>query len=232
MTLRHIALFLIGLILFSNIFAQHQVEYLVAVNLNENNALNKLKELYLPIYQQLENVVICGVSKTNVTELQKLKLKFKIIDESPWSEKYYLISTKKNNKIKITFEWGQVLYKNDESILIKTSTPPFSNFNSLEYHMIEIFNTPKYIENENIIYNPEATIKTSTKTESIISAIHPDSIAFYIQSLQDFRTRYLFHPNRDSVANWIKQQFINPDNAIATKTLRHKEKNYKKLSQL
>ncbi|MGB5892946.1 MAG: M20/M25/M40 family metallo-hydrolase, partial [Ignavibacteriaceae bacterium] len=42
----------------------------------------------------------------------------------------------------------------------------------------------------------------------IVSAVNSDSVRYIIQRLQDFETRFLFASTRDSVAGWIKAQFL------------------------
>ena len=42
----------------------------------------------------------------------------------------------------------------------------------------------------------------------ITSTVNPDSVRFFIQSLQDFQTRFLLADTRDAVALWIKDQFL------------------------
>jgi len=42
----------------------------------------------------------------------------------------------------------------------------------------------------------------------LLNEINADSVRYYIQSLQDFGTRFLLAATRDSVAEWIKNQFL------------------------
>jgi len=43
---------------------------------------------------------------------------------------------------------------------------------------------------------------------TLISEINPDSIEYFMQSLEDYGTRYAFAPNRFEIANWLKEEFI------------------------
>lgn len=43
----------------------------------------------------------------------------------------------------------------------------------------------------------------------IVSAINPDSVKKFISGLQNFGTRYALVSNRDQIALWIKQQYLN-----------------------
>jgi len=42
----------------------------------------------------------------------------------------------------------------------------------------------------------------------LVNSVNVDSVLWFIQSLQDFQTRYALAPNRLAVATWIKNQFI------------------------
>lgn len=44
--------------------------------------------------------------------------------------------------------------------------------------------------------------------QSLISEINQDSVTYYIQSLQDFGSRFEYNDNRKEVANWLKNEFI------------------------
>ena len=42
---------------------------------------------------------------------------------------------------------------------------------------------------------------------SLISEINPDTIQYFMQTLEDFETRYALAPKRFEIANWIKDEF-------------------------
>ncbi|MCX6152337.1 MAG: M20/M25/M40 family metallo-hydrolase [Ignavibacteriales bacterium] len=48
---------------------------------------------------------------------------------------------------------------------------------------------------------------TDSLITSIVSEINRDSIRSYIQSLQDFKTRYAYCTNRDSISLWVSETF-------------------------
>jgi aminopeptidase YwaD len=58
-------------------------------------------------------------------------------------------------------------------------------------------------------FQPKHANPLDSLITSIIQEINPDTIRYYIQSLQDFGTRFLLASNRDSVSSWIYKQFIN-----------------------
>ena len=65
-----------------------------------------------------------------------------------------------------------------------------------------------YFKNERrIIPDQDFALNDSLITQ-ITSSVNPDRVRFFIQSLQDFQTRFLYAETRDSVASWIKYQFM------------------------
>ncbi len=44
--------------------------------------------------------------------------------------------------------------------------------------------------------------------EDLVDLVHPDSVMWFIQTLQNFQTRYALAPNRLAVATWIHNQFL------------------------
>ncbi|KUG25628.1 hypothetical protein ASZ90_004548 [hydrocarbon metagenome] len=45
------------------------------------------------------------------------------------------------------------------------------------------------------------------KIESVHSYMNVDSVTYYVQSLENFGTRFQYHENRKDIANWLKDQF-------------------------
>jgi len=45
------------------------------------------------------------------------------------------------------------------------------------------------------------------KIESVHSYMSVDSVTYYVQSLENFGTRFQYHENRKDIANWLKDQF-------------------------
>ena len=64
--------------------------------------------------------------------------------------------------------------------------------------------------NLNSITAAKTDILTSdTLISDIVSSINADSVKKFISGLQSFGSRFAYSPNRDQVALWIKQQYLN-----------------------
>ena len=70
----------------------------------------------------------------------------------------------------------------------------------------QLIENPIPFRNEKTL-NINNIITIDTTIANIVSKINADSVKFFIQSLQNFQTRFLLANTRDSVASWIKSQF-------------------------
>ena len=58
------------------------------------------------------------------------------------------------------------------------------------------------------IWNFDEFVLNDSTITIITSSVNPDSVRFFIQTLQNFQTRFLLADTRDAVALWIKNQFL------------------------
>lgn len=90
-----------------------------------------------------------------------------------------------------------------KNIIIKLTTPII---------VIIFFSLNVLSENNLKVRDPGQHQITNTPADSIITTllleINPDTIEYFMQSLEDFGTRYALAPNRFEVADWIKSKFI------------------------
>ncbi|MDD2229204.1 MAG: M20/M25/M40 family metallo-hydrolase [Candidatus Cloacimonetes bacterium] len=64
-----------------------------------------------------------------------------------------------------------------------------------------------------LLFSPQTSLpielnSNRTVIENLLTQVNPDSVLYFIQSLQDMQTRYALADNRLVVANWIKSQFL------------------------
>ena len=98
------------------------------------------------------------------------------------------------------------MYVHNESAIIKNPAS-IEKLRSEGFTVAHITENPITFKNEKIV-NINNISAVDTTIANIVSNVNADSVEFFIQSLQDFQTRFLFANTRDAVANWIKSQFI------------------------
>ena len=63
------------------------------------------------------------------------------------------------------------------------------------------------LDNGAVVGSPAFPASTDSLIASIVARVNPDTVRWFIQHLQDFKTRHANAANRDTVAEWIKAQF-------------------------
>jgi hypothetical protein len=181
--------------------------YLITVDSADIKGTDSFVELDLKVYQISGSALICGAS--NLPSLNSKNIPFNIIDEHAWSEKYYLISDKRGIAVKGDIPFGRELYRDERVVLVKTGDLSIEQIISLPYKITELFPIPLRFSPTKF-YPPVRKELPALRTEivQLLNEIDPDSLGYFIQSLEDFVTRYSFAPNRDEVAGWIENEFL------------------------
>jgi len=158
------------------------------------------------IYHITQNYLIAGITRTEEKKLKDQDLNFNIIDNEPWSQKYYLVSHPKDQNFSLNSNLGKIIFDKDNLIIIKTEQLDMNNAIKSRLMISELKQTALKLKNN--IYAPQSlNFRNRTDIDTLIDDIHPDSIGYVIQSLQDFVTRYTYHENRKEVSEWIQDRF-------------------------
>ena len=190
-----------------NLLAQTGPNYLVEISLSDSEKLNKLEELKIPVLHFMDESLITLLTLPKLNRVEELNINFRILDEKQANDRYYIVSS--SNQIDIGGEIAgeQIVFKGEGNSIIKNLNKSISDLvkkgiNIVELNGVNLFKNEKFV-----LPQTDFQLSDSTITE-IVSAVNPDSVRYIIQSLQDFETRFLFASTRDSVAGWIKAQFL------------------------
>ena len=205
--MKHLSLlFLLAVIFSFQISAQTTETYLISIDLNMVSDLNKIERLDLPVCQIFDNTLITKVTSEKILKFNELKISFDVIDNILPASDYYVISLKNKSTRASVPVSSNVVYINNESAIIKNPVS-IEKLRSEGFTVANISNTSTTFTNEKTV-NINSVTTIDTAIANIVSNVSTDSIEFFIQSLQDFQTRFLFADTRDAVANWIKSQFV------------------------
>ncbi|MCF7919650.1 MAG: M20/M25/M40 family metallo-hydrolase [Candidatus Cloacimonetes bacterium] len=100
--------------------------------------------------------------------------------------------------------WGRLICRIDNKFIIRNDQNPQLLIARQGYSCIHLEEINRA---ENIRHVPLESLRQRDEIDDIIALMNPDSIESVIQSLQDFGTRYCFHPNHLEVATWIMDKF-------------------------
>ena len=190
-----------------NLLAQTGPKYLVGISLSDSEKLNKLEELKIPILHFADESLITLLTLPKLSKVEELNISFRTLDEKQANDKYYIVSSSNQIDIASKIAGEQLVFNGEGNAIIKNLNLGISDLvkkgiNIVELNGVNLFKNQKFVL-------PQTDFQLSDSTIShIVSAVNPDSVRYIIQSLQDFETRFLFAPTRDSVAGWIKAQFL------------------------
>ncbi|MDQ7799217.1 MAG: M28 family peptidase, partial [Candidatus Edwardsbacteria bacterium] len=178
---------------------------LISVELPTAGSNKVWHQLNIPTYELIDNTAIAEVDEGQISLIKQRGYQINIIDQQPDLAKYVIVS----NIGRMPELAGNSIWKNDKTAIIKTL--PKDALRDRKYkHQIRPFNTKplgdrfwksvttKYVPLKNIPYDPFI--------QSLVDQVNADSIASYIQRLQDFQTRYLLSDSNYAAAEWIKQK--------------------------
>ncbi len=186
--------------------AQTNQYSLLSLDLNRVNDLNQIEKLELLVIHLFDDLLVTRADKNVIRKLKDLNIGFQIIDENISDAEYYLATPKKKSFHVDKPETGSIVFEKFNKFILK-NPGSIENLISSGYNIAKLSDSPVIFRNEKTFLN-SAYINVDTTISNIVSNINADSVEYFIQSLQDFQTRFLFANNRDSVSSWIKYQFL------------------------
>ncbi len=190
-----------------NLLAQTGPNYLVEISLSDSEKLNKLEELKIPVLHFMDESLITLLTLPKLNRVEELNINFRILDEKQANDRYYIVSSSNQIDIDNKIAGEQIVFKGEGNSIVKNLNLSISDLMKKSISIVEL-NGMNLFKNEKFVL-PQTDFQLSDSTiTNIVSAVNPDSVRYVIQSLQDFETRFLFASTRDSVAGWIKAQFL------------------------
>ena len=202
------SLLLVITILYVSLFAQIEETYLVNIDLSLYKDLNKLEELNLKVYYKDLNDLITVIDANQLRDLENKNLDFTLIDKNPVFDNYRIISANGNELDERATLFGHTLFQNSSIKVIKDYNLQPNNKYLSESELAKLSNNPGPFSNQKITKSSFASAMNDSAIFDIVSRINADSVAYIIQRLQDFETRFLMTNNRFDAAQWIKERFI------------------------
>jgi len=188
------------------IFSQVEKLYFTKINLDDKIDLNILEEYELKVFHITKNYLFTAISENKINELIDLGFQLEELDEIKANDKYFLISSKEKFDSDNSF-LSKKVYSEDSFVIAKNTGTMSERLLRENLLMVEL-NPNSTFKNIKTLLPESSTAVNDTIISNLVLAVNSDSVQYFIQSLQDFQTRFLFATTRDSVASWIKHQFL------------------------
>jgi hypothetical protein len=200
-------LFLLLLVCFGKIFAQETESYLISVSIKDDFINNKIESLRLPVIYINDDQLLTLISSEKLLDLEALGIKYSSLDQCTSTDKFYIISSKKDYDVASKMVSEQIVYNGINSVIVKNTSLKPEEASLIGFKLVAL-NGNNIYKNEKRIWDFDRLQLNDSLITQITSSVNSDSVRFFIQSLQNFQTRFLFANTRDAVAEWLKNQFM------------------------
>ena len=161
----------------------------------------------IDLFYHEDNFWLFEIEKTELKLLDKLGLKYQIIDAAGWSGEYYLLTPPERKALPGPLELGIQLYSKEDRTIVKISPSEEASLLQSGFKLMKISNTPKPIPPQSppplklSVEQPDPVIL------SIIDKVSPDSLRAFVERLQNFRTRYTYSDSIIPAGQWIYDKY-------------------------
>ncbi len=192
----------------ANGIAQAPDEYLIAISLDSSTDTHALESLHLPLYHRFERTLIAGLPGERLDQVQQSGVRFTILDRRPWRESYYLVSSRRVDMTRAGLHGGTVLMSDEGTALVRAGSIDDLALDNSLFEWTEMQRAPFFFRDEKVLRRSPVPSGLDSIIAPLVEHIHADSVRRFIQELQNFETRYCLAQNRDTVALWIRDQFL------------------------
>lgn len=191
-------------VLSSFLYAQ---EKLVLINLKDHQGITFLNSMKLPVVHEFRDALLTIVDERAEETIRQRGIEIKTLGEKESLGNFYLLENKGlvGKKVKIK-ESVKVYTDKDNSILEKPEN--LAELQEAGYPILKLSVTMNTFFRGINNTKGEIPVVVNPEIKAITESVNVDSLRSYIQSLQDFKTRYYDAPNRKKVAEWIRDKLI------------------------
>jgi hypothetical protein len=185
-------------------------EVLIVVPAQQCYEATRVAPSPIHFYHRLSDSYLVGTSRLSLLSLRKRGIDFVIVEDKPWTSSYALVSRPHPGQTGITLEGipAHILYKGEDYVIVKGTPDLFRQLRAMGYACVEI-------ERVQIPFDPSTTrlpegigARMRGIVDSVIAFVSDTSLQNSIQAMQNFGTRYWNNANRDSVARWVRAQYL------------------------
>jgi hypothetical protein len=189
----------------------HAKPVLIKLTLEQPTDWANAISLGVVAYQRFDGLLLAEFDGEKLEELDQAGLRYRIIDEDPWSEEYFLAFPVEKAAESNLELYGKILLKEPEWHLIKTSPEKAFQFGQLGYKVVPIRRKPIPLKYEPRFKLTGPAQKYYPDLDSLVNLVSEDSLRTWVRRLQDFHTRYTFSDSIPFAREWIFDKFISFD---------------------
>lgn len=156
------------------------------------------------LYYYNDRYTVAGINENLEERLGRANILYRAA--FPISERLYLVSKIAQRSEIISSEAGSIRFDLGDQILLGSPWDDAALRSKIISPFVPMDFKAMILRQNHSSHRQE--LPENTDIVNLVNQVNPDSVMWFIQSLQDFQTRYALAPNRLAVATWIKDQFI------------------------
>jgi hypothetical protein len=196
------------LILVSFNFSFASNPYLIEIQLKAPADYQIATDLGLKAYAKLDNAYIAEINKDRIEGLERVNLPFQIIDETPWTQVYFLVSKIKFRTRVNLLNYGQILLEDENMSFLKTDPDRALELLKAGYQLNRISREQTIPLKYMPLPSPAIPqITYSQDTDSLVNLVSEDTLTSYLLKLQSFSTRFVHSDSIKGARQWLKHKF-------------------------
>jgi hypothetical protein len=190
-------------------FAQTD-EVLVRVPSADFARAHRIAPAHFRSYQRLSDFILVGTSRKIAAALNRSGIAGAIVDEQAWSGSYAVAAPHPGYSGEKPYVRAgcRVLVAGMDYDLIKGTREQFELLRSSGYSCVEILQQEIPVDDYSLRLPRGVYDRPNDAISEIIANVSDTTIRSYIQSLQNFGTRYWSNANRDTVARWLRGKYL------------------------
>jgi len=196
---------LVSLLLLLSFFTFLTAQTIVLVNKESDLQLNTLEKLHLNVVLEMSDFLLFNVVSTEV--LAENNIPFQVLTPDYVEQPLVVVSSDTGNPLKQTAYIGEIVVNSENLRIERLADKHVSTTRKGDIKFIPLRIFDRLFTNTHKVLPAQMPPFNDRSITEIINSVDPDSIAYFIQVLQDFGTRFCMHDNRYAIAQWIADQF-------------------------
>lgn len=180
---------------------------LARINISGIEQIPALAQFSISIHLRMPSYVVATLTKENLKLISAAGYQTEIIDETLWSEPYYLV-TKQPPQGQFPAV-GEIISQTDREAVVKISENEIQNFKRAGFEFFKLSPEPLPFDVPSV--DPQTAAVLTQLDDPIVNAlvnrVSLVNLQIILQRLQDFRTRFSGSDSVYAASQWIYDQF-------------------------
>ncbi len=176
---------------------------LIKLKLEKPDDWSSANSLGVIAYHRFDDCVLAEFERNRLAELDRAGLEYRIVDDDPWSEEYFLVCPVEGVAKADVGLLGKVLSEEPEWQLIKTSRNRAFELKAMRYKVTSIRHRPIPLEYHPPLRMTKPALKRRADIDDLLDLVSQDSLYTWDLRLQNFQTRYSYSDSIHSARQWL-----------------------------